>query len=79
MKIEHWIRRIGSVKRVTGLQFRVNPMLGIFLRENREDNLRELSVRYKLEIVVIDDPRMHREDYEIFSLDGKRNLKSEFV
>ena len=79
MKIEHWIRRIGSVKRVTGLQFRVNPMLGIFLREDREENLRELSELHRLEIVVIDDPRMHREDYEIYSLDGKRNLKAEFV
>jgi hypothetical protein len=28
---------------------------------------------------VIDDPRMHREDYEIFSPDGKRDLKAEFV
>jgi ribonuclease G len=79
MKIEHWIRRIGSVKRVRGLQFRVNPMLGIFLREDREENLRELAERYRLEIVVLDDPRMHREDYEIFSLDGKVDLKAEFV
>ena len=62
-----------------GLQFRLNPMLGIFLRENREENLRELSELYRLEIVLIDDPRMHREDYEIYSLDGKRDLKAEFV
>jgi ribonuclease G len=79
MKVEHWIRRIGSVKKVTGLQFRVNPMLGIFLREDREENLRELAQLHRLEIVIMDDPRMHREDFEIFSLDGKRDLKAEFV
>jgi ribonuclease G len=79
MKIEQWIRRIGSVKKVRGLQFRVNPVLGIFLREERDENIKELSDRYRLEIVIIDDSRMHREDFEIFSLDGKRDLKADFV
>ena len=77
MKVEHWIRRIGSVKRVGGVQFRVNPVLGIFLREEREENIRELSARYRLEIVIVDDPRLHREAFEIFTLDGRRDLKAE--
>ena len=77
MKIEHWIRRIGSVKRVGGVQFRVNPVLGIFLREEREENIRELSQRYRTEIVIVDDPRLHREAFEIYTLDGRRDLKAE--
>ncbi len=79
MKVEHWIRRVGSVKKVNGMQFRVNPILGIFLREDREENIQELAERYKVEVEVIDDPRMHREDFEILSLDGRRDLKTEFV
>jgi len=78
MKIEHWIRRIGTQRRIRGIQIRCNPLLGIFLREDREENMRDLGERHHLEIVIIDDPRMHREEFEIFSLDGKRDLKSEF-
>jgi len=79
MKIEHWIRRIGSLKRERGIQFRLNPVLGIFLREERDDNIRELAHRYHIQVEIIDDPRMHREEIEIYSLDGTRNLKTEFA
>jgi ribonuclease G len=79
MKIEHWIRRIGSQRRVRGVQFRVNPVLGIFLREERADNIGELAENYRLQVEIIDDPRMHREEFDIFSLDDNRNLKSEFL
>lgn len=78
MKIEHWIRRIGSLRRERGIQFRVNPVLGIFLREEREENIGELAERNRLEVEIIDDPRMHREDFEIYSIADKRNLKAEF-
>ncbi len=79
MKIEQWIRRIGSQKDIQGLQFRVNPILGIFLREDREEYIRELADLYRIIVEVIDDSRMHREDFHIYSLDGKRDLKAEFV
>ncbi len=78
MKAEHWIRRIGSAGRERGIQFRVNPTLGIFLREEREENIKELADTHRLNVEVIDDPRLHREEYHIFSLDGKRDLKAEF-
>ena len=78
MKIEHWIRRVGSGRHINGMQFRVNPVLGIFLREEREENLRELSERHRLQIVIVDDPRLHREEFEIFTLDGRKDLKAQF-
>lgn len=77
-KIEHWIRRIGSLKRESGMQFRVNPVLGIFLRNKREENIQELAATHRLNVQIIDDPRMHREDFEIYSIDGSRNLKAGF-
>ncbi|MCU0638709.1 MAG: Rne/Rng family ribonuclease [Candidatus Krumholzibacteria bacterium] len=79
MKIEHWMRRIGALKKVQGMQFRVNPVLGIYMREEKSEFLRELAGRYRMVVEIIDDPRLHREDFEILSLDGKRNLKGEFV
>lgn len=79
MKVEHWIRRIGSRKRERGIQFRVNPVLGVYLRDEREDNILELAKMHRLRVEIVDDPRMHREDVEIYSLDGSRDLKALFT
>ncbi len=78
MKIEHWIRRIGSMKKERWIQFRVNPLMGIYLREEREENIQELADLNRLQVEIVDDPRMHREEFEITSRDGSRNLKAEF-
>jgi ribonuclease G len=78
MKIEQWIRRIGSKKRERGLQFQVNPVMGIYLREERRENIEELAHVYRMRIEIIDDSRKHREEFDVLSLDGRRNLKSEF-
>ncbi|HSG29091.1 MAG TPA: ribonuclease E/G, partial [Candidatus Krumholzibacterium sp.] len=79
MKIEQWIRRIGVRKKTQGMQFRVNPILGIYLREEREEFINELAGRYRCDVEIVDDPRLHREEFEIRSLDGKRDLKAELV
>jgi len=79
MKVEHWIRRCASFKKLDGIQFRVNPVLGLFIRSERSGHIEELSDKYKLDIEIIDDPRMHREDFEVLSLDGKKDLKAEFA
>jgi len=78
MKLEHWIRRIGTLRRERGIRFRVNPVLGIFMRDEKSEQLRELARNYRLELEIIDDPRLHREEFEIYSLDGERNLKEGF-
>ncbi|MBU8921504.1 MAG: Rne/Rng family ribonuclease [Bacteroidales bacterium] len=79
MKIEQWIRRIGVPGKIRGMQFRVNPILGIYMREERDEFIGELAERYRMVVEIIDDPRLHREEFEIRSLDGKRDLKGEFV
>jgi ribonuclease G len=78
MKVEQWIRRIGTRRGERGIEFRVNPLLGIFLREERGDNIEELERTYRLSVDIVDDPRLHREDIEIFSSGGWRNLKADF-
>ncbi|OQX85715.1 MAG: hypothetical protein B6D63_01660 [Candidatus Latescibacteria bacterium 4484_7] len=77
MKLEHWIRRIGAKKSERGIRFRVNPVLGVFIRDGKSDYIDKLAANYKLEVEIIDDPRLHREDFEIYSLDGSRNLREE--
>ncbi|RJR27422.1 MAG: Rne/Rng family ribonuclease [Candidatus Latescibacterota bacterium] len=78
MKIEQWIRRIGARKKERGILFKLNPVIGLYLREERADNLTELADTYRLRIEIVDDPRLQREEYEIFSLEGDRNLKAQF-
>jgi len=78
MKIEQWVRRCGS-KKISGVQFRVNSMLGLFLREEKSEHIDHLADKYNIQIEIIDDPRVHREDFMVLSIDGKRDLKAEFV
>lgn len=78
MKVEQWIRRIGAQKKERGILFRLNPVLGVFLRDERAENLTELAETYRVRVELVDDPRLHREELEIFSLDGDRNLKAAF-
>jgi len=79
MKIEQWVRRIGAQGRERGILFRVNPILAIHLKDEKEAETRELAEKYGLKLEVVEDPRMHREEFEIQSLDGKRDLKTEFI
>ena len=79
MKIEQWVRRIGAHGKVKGILFRVNPILAIHLKDEKEDEIRELAEKYGLKLEVVENPRMHREEFEIQSLDGRRDLKTEFI
>jgi len=79
MKIEQWVRRIGAQGRVRGILFRVNPILAIHLKDEKDEETRELAEKYGLKLEIVEDPRMHREEFEIQSLDGKRDLKTEFI
>ena len=79
MKIEQWVRRIGSQGRERGILFRVNPILAIHLKDEKEEESRELAEKYGLKLEIVEDPRMHREEFDIQSLDGKRDLKNEFI
>lgn len=78
MKMEHWIRRIGMSRKEKAVRLTVNPVLGIFLREERWENITELAGRYRLDVEIIDDPRLHREDFDIRSLESNRDLKRAF-
>lgn len=79
MKIEQWVRRIGAQGRERGILFRVNPILAIHLRDEKKEETQELAEKYGLKLEVVEDPRMHREEFEIQSLDGKHDLKTKLI
>ena len=79
MKIEQWVRRIGAQGKERGILFRMNPILAIHIKDEKEEETRELADKYGLKLEFVEDPRMHREEFEVQSLDGRRDLKTEFI
>ena len=79
MKIEQWIRRCGYREKLKGVQFRVNTLVGMYIRNERGEYIDQLSEKYGMQIEIIDDPKLHREEFKVLSLDGKQDLKSKYV
>lgn len=73
-KVEGVLRRISSRVRERKYQIRVNPLLAHYLRHNRLEILRSLEEEYKVELHILDDPRLHREHYEVTALETGRDL-----
>jgi len=56
-----------------------SPFYDSILYSEIAPKLREIETSSnRVRVEVIDDPRLHREEIEIYSLDGERNLKAAF-
>ena len=78
-KIERWIRRVGAKTKERRIQLRVNSSLAVYLEDERREMLDELEKRYRMNIEIQDDPRLHREDYKVISLSSFRDLVQELT
>jgi ribonuclease G len=77
-RIERLIHRIAIATREKHLQIQANPMLALYLLEERPEQFREMCRIFNLEISVLDDPTMHVEEFRILSLDTEKDLVAEF-
>ena len=73
-KLETTIRRIATRCRERKYQIRVNPVLAHFIRQSRLDVFSEIQEGHKVELHLLDDPRLHREQHEITALETGRDL-----
>ncbi len=73
-RVERWIRRVAATTREKRVQLRANTSLAIFMQEERAQVLAELEKQFGMKIEVQDDPRLHREDFRIVSLQSFRDL-----
>jgi len=73
-RLETVLRRISSRVRERKFQVRVNPVLAHYLRVNRVEILRDLEEEYRVELHLLDDPRLHREHFEVTALETGRDL-----
>jgi ribonuclease G len=76
-RIERLIHRAVTITRERRLQIQANPTLALFILEERGDQYRDLARAHAVEIDVLDDPALHREDFRLLSLDTGRDLSAE--
>ncbi len=77
-RIERLIQRIAVVTRESRLQIQANPVLALYLLEERPEQFRELSRSFDLELNVLDDATLHVEEFRIVSLTSGKDLIAEF-
>jgi ribonuclease G len=73
-RLEATLRRIASRVRERKYQIRLNPVLAHFVRTSRLELLGDLQTEHNVELHLLDDPRLHREQHEITSLETGRDL-----
>ena len=60
------------------LQLRVSPEVAVFLLEERGLRLEQLEKRLGIELDVVDDPSLGREDFRLILRRGHRDITSQF-
>ena len=73
-KLESTLRRIASRVRERKYQIRLNPVLAHYVRSSRLELLSSLQNDHNIELHLLDDPRLHREQHEITALETGRDL-----
>jgi ribonuclease G len=77
-RIERLVHRIAIVTKERRLQIQANPMLALYLLEERAEHFREMCRSFDLELNVMDDPGLHVEEFRIVSLETDKDLIAEF-
>ncbi len=77
-RIERLVHRIAIATRERKLQIQANPVLALYLLEERAEQYRELCKTFGLEMNVMDDPTLHVEEFRIVSLNTEKDLIAEF-
>ena len=62
----------------TRLQIQANPVLALYMLEERPEQFRDLCRNFDLELNVLDDAALHVEEFRIISLDKGKDLIAEF-
>ena len=75
-KMETLLRRVASRVRERKYMIRVNPVLAYYLRTHRLEFLQELEQEFRVELHILDDPRLHREHFEVTAMETGRDLIS---
>lgn len=76
-KVERLLMKLGATGGETAVQVRANPTLALRLMTERANSLQNIARAAGIRVDVVDDPRLHREEFQIVSLKRRKDLVAE--
>jgi len=76
-QVERLLLKLAATGNEKAVQVRANPTLALILMTDRANGLQSIARSTGIRIDVVDDPRLHREQFQIISLHRRRDLVAE--
>ena len=71
-RIERMVRRVSHYTRSRDVRLQANPMVAVFMRETQWDRMRELMAATGVRLDLVEDARLHREEFRLLSVQTGR-------
>jgi len=78
MKIERMLKRAAAELGEKQIRLHVSPDVAVYLLEQRGARLERLEKRLGIELDIVDDPSLRREDFKILLKRGGKDVSSQF-
>ena len=78
MKMERILKRAAAELGEKEMRLRVSPQVAVYLLEERGARLEQLERRLGLELDIVDDPSLRREDFRLILRRGNKDVTSQF-
>jgi len=78
MKMERILKRAAAELGEKELQLKVSPQVAVYLLEERGARIEQLERRLGLELDIVDDPSLRREDFRLILRRGSKDVTSQF-
>jgi ribonuclease G len=76
-KVERLLLKLAATGNEKAVQVRANPTLALVLMTDRANGIQSIARSTGIRIDVVDDPRLHREQFQIVSLHRRKDLVAE--
>ena len=78
MKMERILKRAAAELGEKELRLKVSPQVAVYLLEERGARLEHLEKKLGLELDIVDDPSLRREDFRLILRRGNKDVTSQF-
>jgi ribonuclease G len=76
-KVERLLLKLAATGNEKAVQVRANPTLALVLMTDRANGIQNIARSTGIRVDVVDDPRLHREQFQIVSLHRRKDLVAE--
>ena len=76
-KVERLLAKLAATRNEKAVQVRANPTLALELMTERANTVQQIERNTGIKIDVVDDARLHREEFQIVSLTRRKDLVAE--